>query len=237
METQPETPLLRLKQYIEYKGINVAEFERMAKWGNGSLGAQIKKNGTVGINKIENILNLFPDLSLEWLITGMGLKEKQRFDLAVNEPQQIYLRTNEKRHERQMIPLFDLTAAAGMVELFDSNSDNVLDYLSIPNMPKCDGAMSVMGDSMYPLVKSGDLVLYKITEEIPDSILWGQMYLLSVKMDGEYLKMVKFVKTSDKGEDWIQLVSQNAHYAPKDVHIKNIGGMALIKGLFRYTLS
>lgn len=238
METQPANSLTRLKEYIDNKGITIAEFERMAKWSNGLLGPQLKKNGTVGLNKIENILSIFPNLNLEWLITGVGEMEKLAVERSLNEPFEIYNRSTEKRHASQLIPLYDVAATAGKVELYDSNSNNVIDYLSIPNMPKCDGAMAVVGDSMYPLVKSGDLVLYKVvTDELPYSILWGQMYLISLKVDGEYLKMVKFVQRSDHGDEWIKLVSQNTHHAPLEVAIKNIGAMGLIKGLFRYTLT
>lgn len=238
MEPQPVNSLTRLKEYLDYKAITIAEFERMALWSNGSLGAQLKKNGTVGLNKIENILSVFPNLNLEWLITGNGVREKSDQVTTINEPQEIYSLSTERRHVSQLIPLFDVAATAGKVELYDSNSNNIIDYLSIPNMPKCDGAMAVVGDSMYPLVKSGDLVLYKVvTDDLPYSLLWGQMYLISVKNDGEYLKMVKFVHKSDNGDQWIKLVSQNAHHAPLDVKLKNIGAMGLIKGLFRYTLT
>ena len=238
MDTQPATSLTRLKEYIDLKGVTIAEFERLAKWSNGSLGAQLKKNGTVGLNKIENILSIFPKLNLEWLITGVGITEKIEQPNTFNEAIEIYGKSTEKRHTSQLIPLFDIAATAGKVELYDANSNNIIDYLSIPNMPKCDGAMAVVGDSMYPLVKSGDLVLYKVvTDELPHSILWGQMYLISIKIDGEFLKMVKFIQKSDNGSEWIKLVSQNNHHAPLDVKIKNVGAMGLIKGLFRYTLT
>jgi phage repressor protein C with HTH and peptisase S24 domain len=36
-----------------------------------------------------------------------------------------------------------------------------LEQILIPHLPKCDGAFYVTGDGMYPLLKSGDLVLYK----------------------------------------------------------------------------
>ena len=42
----------------------------------------------------------------------------------------------------------------------------MLDYISIPRLPKCDGAVYVTGDSMYPLLKSGDIVLYKEVSDI-----------------------------------------------------------------------
>ena len=36
-----------------------------------------------------------------------------------------------------------------------------LGRIVIPNIPVCDGAVYVSGDSMYPILKSGDIVGFK----------------------------------------------------------------------------
>ena len=65
------------------------------------------------------------------------------------------LKTDYAMHHQQ-IPLYDLEATAGLVPLFTESANNIpLDYITIPNLPKCDGAIYVTGDSMYPLLKSG----------------------------------------------------------------------------------
>ena len=48
---------------------------------------------------------------------------------------------------------------------------------------------------MYPLLKSGDIVLYKQLKDIGD-IFWGDMYLLSIDIDGEEYITVKYIQTS-----------------------------------------
>lgn len=45
-------------------------------------------------------------------------------------------------------------------------------------IPKCDGGLRIVGDSMYPLLKSGDIVFYKQVHDIMHSIIWGEMYLI-----------------------------------------------------------
>lgn len=86
-----------------------------------------------------------------------------------------------------------------------------VNYIHIPNLPKCDGAIYVVGDSMYPLLKSGDIVLYKQLRDIGD-VFWGDMYLLSIDIDGEEYVTVKYIQKSDR-EGCIKLVSQNPHHA------------------------
>lgn len=134
----------------------------------------------------------------------------------------------------QEIPLYDLEAAAGLKELFSGgkSATQILDTIKIPHLPKCDGAVSITGDSMYPLLKSGDMVLYK---EIPlDSIFYGEMYLLAYQIDEweEYIT-VKYVQKSELGEDYLKLVSQNQHHQPKDVKKAQITAIALIKASIR----
>ncbi len=64
--------LERLKQYIEYKGITIAAFERSIGMANASFGKSLKKGGAIGTDKLENILIVYPDISPLWLLRGVG---------------------------------------------------------------------------------------------------------------------------------------------------------------------
>ena len=64
--------LERLKQYIDFKGISVAAFERSIGMANASFGKSLKKQGAIGTDKLENILNTYPDISPMWLLKGEG---------------------------------------------------------------------------------------------------------------------------------------------------------------------
>ncbi|MBR6662552.1 MAG: S24 family peptidase, partial [Alistipes sp.] len=103
--------------------------------------------------------------------------------------------------------------------------------IHIPNLPKCDGAIYIVGDSMYPLLKSGDIVLYKQLQDI-NSIFWGDMYLLSIDLDGEEYITVKYIQKSER-EGYVKLVSQNPHHADKDIEMSRIRAIALVKASIR----
>ena len=62
----------RIKQFIDYKGISVASFERSVGMSNASFGKSLKSGGTIGCDKLENILFVYPELSPSWLMTGRG---------------------------------------------------------------------------------------------------------------------------------------------------------------------
>ena len=80
---------------------------------------------------------------------------------------QFTLRT-DRTIDMQSVPLYELDATAGLVALFaDQTRRAPICHIQIPDLPPCDGAVYVRGDSMYPLLKSGDIVLYK---EIPKRV-------------------------------------------------------------------
>lgn len=63
----------RIIEYLEYKGISKYKFYKETGLSNGFL----DKKGSIGADKCEIIFSHYPDLNLEWLITGQGEKLKE----------------------------------------------------------------------------------------------------------------------------------------------------------------
>lgn len=224
----------RILQFIEYKGISKNKFYIETGISNGVLD---KKSG-LSMDTVEKFYSTYPEINPEWLLTGRGnmLKsdnENKESSIIIHHGDR---KTRDKIIESQEIPLYDLEATAGLVELFKGGkAAQVLETIKIPNLPSCDGALSVTGDSMYPLLKSGDIVLYKQIPVNPDSIFFGEMYLLGVMVDEfEEMITVKYVQKSDKGDDYVKLVSLNQHHQSKDIQIKRVTAMAIIKASIRF---
>ena len=114
----------------------------------------------------------------------------------------------------------------------NNNLQEPIDYISIPRLPKCDGAVYITGDSMYPLLKSGDIILYKEIQDIKNEIFWGEMYLLSLEISGEEFVTVKYIQKSEK-DGFVKLVSQNKHHQDKDVALDKIRALAIVKASIR----
>lgn len=64
--------LVRIKQYIDFKKITVARFEAEIGMSNNSFRKSLRNNGSIGTDKLENILKHFPDINPQWLLTGEG---------------------------------------------------------------------------------------------------------------------------------------------------------------------
>jgi hypothetical protein len=59
------------------------------------------------------------------------------------------------------------------------------------------------------------------------------MYIISIDNDGDDFVMVKYIQKSDKGDDYIKLVSQNQHHDPLDIAKNKINALALVKASIR----
>lgn len=67
-----EGTLFRIKKYLDYKGISNRAFEMQFGFSNGSFASQLKNGKTIGVDRLENILNEYTDIDIEWLLTGHG---------------------------------------------------------------------------------------------------------------------------------------------------------------------
>ena len=59
----------RTYAFIEYKGITVKKFEELCSLSNGYVSSMRKGFGE---DKLNNVLNMFPELNRDWLIYGEG---------------------------------------------------------------------------------------------------------------------------------------------------------------------
>lgn len=134
------------------------------------------------------------------------------------------------------IPIYDIKASAGIQQLYMSNHGNPIDYLYIPGLGKVDGAIPAFGDSMLPLVKSGDYVVYKFPTNLDNGINWGKMYVVGIKLDGEDLVTLKYIHKSKKGEEYVCLVSENKEHSDVDVHLNDLQGYAIVKAYVSKTI-
>ncbi len=162
--------------------------------------------------------------------TGEESFEKNVADVAVDK---VFKLRTDRLIDRQQIPIYDMEAVAGLVPLFaDQYSQSIVEVMETTLIPKCDGGLRIVGDSMYPLLKSGDIVFYKQVHDIMHSIIWGEMYLISFDIDGDEYVSVKYLQKSDI-PDHIVLVSYNEHHKPMEIHINRIRALAFIKASLR----
>ena len=229
----------RLVKYIEYQGDTKYKFYKKTGLSNGFL----DKNRNIGSDKCEIISVYYPNLSLEWLITGKGDMEKPnmqdslynesiiksiRFSDETKNTENLIHSLNEPNSEYG-IPLIPIDAMAG----FGTGGVQVMDYDTkkyvVPEFTELnvDFMIRVKGSSMYPKYNSGDLVACKKLVLSDIFFQWNKVYVLDTDQ-GALIKRIK------KGsEDNLLIVSDNPAYEPYELHLSKIHAIAIVLGVIR----
>lgn len=223
----------RIQEIADNENISINEMERVIGASRGVL-SRAAKNGTDIQSKwVKSVVENYRSYSPDWLLTGHGemlrTSEERVIDMApIHTPKYA-----EPRLEEQFVPYYSIEATAGVLEHLDNSVEYQIGQIMIPNMPRCDGAVSITGDSMYPLLKSGDIVAFQVVHDI-NNIHFGDMYLVSINEDGDTYITVKWVKKHPSDPNKAVLESHNPNYSPRDVLLRHIHKIALIKFSIRY---
>ncbi len=202
----------RLIAFIKHLRMGQAKFEKSVGFSNGYINNIAK---SIGSEKLQKILEVYPQLSHTWLLTGQG-------EMLVEE--------------RDDTPEFDLPAikyypnvdgSMGGMEFLD-NPDETVQLMHIPGYTDCTLAINAYGDSMSPLINSGEIVLLSEWQE--RFFDWGKIYLI-ITRNG--YRTIKRIYPSDT-KDHISCRSENAQlHPPFDIPLADITCCYLVKGWIR----
>lgn len=73
----------RLMQFIKFAGLSARQFDLSIGASNGYTLRMVKNNASIGSDVIENILKVYPQLNVVWLITGEGDMLKKREEAEI----------------------------------------------------------------------------------------------------------------------------------------------------------
>lgn len=212
----------RLIEFLIHEGISKTEFGRKIGVSSAYV-SSIRRS--IDKEKVKSIALNFPDLNIDWLLYGDGEM------LRSNHPHFIF--DVENKDGTQKIPIYDLVATGGLVSVFQDQDAEPANYLSLPGLPPVDGAVYIRGDSMAPLIKSGDIIIYKRVSLSEDSIMWGQIYLLSYTFDQDSYTAVKYLRRSER-PGHIRLASENPNFDPQDIPSSSITSLAIVKAIITF---
>lgn len=211
MNTQKE----RMEAFISYKNLTNKGFEEKCGLGNGFV-SKIGKN--IRESKLELISKTFPDLNIEWIETGKGSMLLN----ALENEKEAHINNRTSFHAIKYYPA--VNGSMGGVEFLDNPNESSVDIV-IPGFSDCKFAVNAYGDSMYPIIKSGQIVVMMEWKE--SFIDWGRIYFVVTKNG---YRAIKYLKPSEK-EGYIKCESENATGNPAfDVEINDIHRLFLVKG-------
>ncbi len=239
----------RIKDFCKAEGITISAFEYNIGVSNGYVNAISK---SLGIDKLNTILEKYSNLNIEWLLTGKGemLKTKRtsQHTSAENMPVIMSKDTNnpaiietpeyknlqsffQSSHEKSpgAIPLVSEKAVGGFAnEHFSIRENDVLEYYVIPKFRNLgvDFMIEVIGDSMMPRLYPGDIIACSIIHN-SGFIQWNKPHLLATREQGLIVKRLR--KSSDS--NCLLAVSDNREYDPIDIPKDEILGIARVVGV------
>lgn len=209
--------LSALKEYSGFK--TDAEFAKFLGISPQNLSKWHARN-TFDVDKI---VNLFPNISKIYLLTGEGdmIKNTDGNNMLASELLSEY-------HSKcsNKIPLLPITAQGGSLSEFCSSVQRYQCEAIISPIENAEMAIVVRGESMEPEYKDGSIVLLrKIQHEV--YIDWGSVYVIDTT-NGAILKQV----APGSKEELIRLHSFNPASEYADYEIQKSVILAMYKVIF-----
>ncbi len=207
----------RLESVIKWSGLSANAFSLVIGLKRAENIYQIKK-GNHGISKelADRITTKYCKVNIGWLLTGEGQM------LLPEKGDNVLLNDNSSDKRIKYFP--DIDASATPVEMFDSGNKSTHRDIIIPGFDDCEFALNVWGNSMFPVLNSGEIILMREWKE--SFIEFGLIYLIVTKMNH---RMIKYLQPGSSDET-LSCVSANEFYKPIEVKKTDIIKLYLVKG-------
>lgn len=215
----------RIKYIIREMGLTRSEFASRIDVDSSNLSKYL--NGKLAINdSLINRIVINLGLSKEWLTTGNDLPyaKVQNSVSTLNFDGKIGSGSPAAVRENVGTPVYDIDVTAGALpraRMFAN--ENIVGYVNLPSIPPGCRIVGVSGDSMQPVIRSGDLLAVRELTNI-QQIFWGQIYV--VVLD-DYC-MVKYVRRHENPE-MVILRSENPNYDDMEIRRSEIRDLMFVQ--------
>lgn len=211
----------KIQQYIDFKGISVYRLEAEAGLSKGYWG----KTKSISADIATKISRVYSDISTDWLLRDEGemLINKERANKIISIPKEA-ISTNKRKGAL----IYDIDATCGFdgrdIEFVD---EKVVGSIDAPEINPESKIIFATGDSMLPLITSGDRIVIRRIESW-DYFNYGQVYLI---ITNEY-RFIKRVRKHPKDEEnLILLHSENPEYDDIDLPKKEIIHLFIVENI------
>lgn len=206
----------RIIEFIKYQQLTTSIFLEKTGIKRGFLDSD-KLNQAVSDKHLTMIIATFPNINVDWLLTGQG--PMLRKDLPVARPSDTG------------VPLVPIDAIAG-IPAGDNLGLRFIDceHYIVPEFANLnvEFMIRVSGSSMYPKYSNGDILACRRVQDIL-FFQWGKIYVI----DSSQGALVKRV-FEDEDPERILLVSDNKEkYPPFSIPKSDIRSVSIVLGVIR----
>lgn len=210
----------RLLEFIKSQGLTVSAFEAKVGLSNGAVS---RTNENMRRRTLDSIVKVFPQLNETWLLTGKGEMLVQSNAKMVGGTYVV----GQKDDEIVMVDFIPVSASASFVESLYGDGNMELDkYPIIPvgNERKNVNDLRIFeveGDSMYPTILSGSLILAK---EIPEKD-WHYAEGVVIAIYSEYIVCKRIARNCLMTDNYLVLRSDNESYGEMTIALSDLRGL------------
>lgn len=215
----------RLLQFIKYLGITISKFESTVGLSNGAVS---RTNDNMRQRTVDAIAAAYPQLNTRWLLTGEGDMIRKAFrneveDLTPDELQEV--REGILNGSFRLVPLVNIDSVGG---IHSENSITPSEQYILKMMPfsearEGDVAILQTGNSMYPTIPAGSVLLIREVVDWREYFGYGSIYVLWLR-DGR--RITKEVRRYDADPaKYVWCVSYNPDVADEELPVSMIRGV------------
>lgn len=192
----------RIRVFIEHKELTVQEFEKVVGLSNGAISKMGENTRHATLDKISNA---YPDLNIVWLRTGEG--SMLRTEEAASPPMRDY----------DLVPLINIDSVGGVhsENMLTPSEQYIIKTIPFSDARKGDVAIFQSGNSMYPTIPSGSVLLIREVVDWREYLGYGNIYVLWLR-DGR--RITKEVRRYDADpQNYVWCVSYNPNVADEEL--------------------
>lgn len=191
----------RLIKFIKYKGLSQKRFELSVGLPNGYVN-NIVSSVTQG--KLQKISLQYPELNKGWLLTGDG---------------EMLNTSADDKSTKDGIPFYEnIPTSGGQYGLAGMIAEEIpTRYINFPGLPSASFAFPVIGCSMEPTIKQGDIIA--VTEMNKWDIVDPDKVYLIITRDE---RMIKHLIIDNENDEILWCMSDNASYSKFKIYKSDI---------------
>lgn len=209
----------RIEELAINQHITITALESKIGASKGVLSRALAKKTDIQSKWIQKIVENYPQVNSEWLLTGKGTMFKK--DLHKD-----FLKILNEEHTQK-----EQTISVETPSNYKVTKNKAIIYKEeifiIPLFKEADYLIDVQGDTMQPTYNSGDIIACK-NLTVDTFLQWNKVYVVNT-VQGALVKRV--CKGSD--ENHILLISDNKKYPSFELPKSEIASLSIVLGVIK----
>ena len=196
-----------LRSYFSERGITQQSIANELHVSKAYINALFTGRTSIGKSTARKLSELY-GISESWLLTGEGAIAK---------------------YDGNGIPEYDVDFSCGNAVMY-TDSTAIVGTLSMSEYANATAIVRATGNSMHPLISSGDKVIIKEVDNWAENIIYGQIY--GIETDGDIRTIKRVRRSSEEGIIILEPINKE-EYDSTPIKAAHITRMWLVLGCIK----